>query len=60
MNESSEVGRGRGRTRWIVTGGEGSVVARLSASPIVYNEEKRRHTLVQYSIDHFSLYIPSV
>jgi len=26
-NESSEVGRGRGRTRWIVTGGEGSLVA---------------------------------
>lgn len=27
MKESNEVGRGKGRTRWIVTGGEGSVVA---------------------------------
>jgi hypothetical protein len=27
MNDSRLLGRGRGRTRWIVTGGEGSVVA---------------------------------
>ena len=27
MNDSKLLGRGRGRTRWIVTGGDGSVVA---------------------------------
>jgi len=27
MNDSKLLGRGSGRTRWIVTGGDGSVVA---------------------------------
>jgi hypothetical protein len=32
MNDSKLLGRGRGRTRWIVTGGDGSVVAKNQLS----------------------------
>jgi len=57
MKESSVDGKGRGKTRWMVTGGEGSEVARHQ---LYIHQRPYELTFVQDSINHFTLYIAPI
>jgi hypothetical protein len=59
MNDSKLLGRGRGRTRWIVTGGDGRVVAIhqliLVAGPTSLPLSKTRSTISPCTLPPFDL-----
>lgn len=57
---SSLSGRGRGRTRWSVRGGEGSVVAKNNVKIARRDVGREEHTILKQSIDHLSLDVSTI